>query len=260
MNLFTALANDFTVVLLLDFDFFGNARDQIVNILLDHGNGLVDTVARALDLDDVGDLFALLEDGLESEECYKTYLWSAWERDLNTTTVARDFVDELGASLSELLVVLFWDGDILLLDQGELLDHFLEHGLGLVDPGSGTNNGDNVLFGVVWSWDGDSATGFLADFLHISTVSANQELVVLWWGGDLGVEGLEAKRGGLVHQGLLGGFDAGFLATNGDQLGFSIRGEVNDSVFTLELLDTFAAGANEGLVQLGLDADLLLDN
>ena len=67
MNLFTALANDFTVVLLLDFDFFGNARDQIVNILLDHGNGLVDTVARALDLDDVGDLLTLLEDGLESE-------------------------------------------------------------------------------------------------------------------------------------------------------------------------------------------------
>ena len=60
--MFSSLANDITMEVFFNFNFFGDLSNEIVGMLLDHCNGLVDTVARSLDLDDVGDFLALLED------------------------------------------------------------------------------------------------------------------------------------------------------------------------------------------------------
>lgn len=60
LDLFATLANDLAVVLLLDLNLLSDARNQIVDVLLDHHDCLIDAVARALDLDNVADFFTLL--------------------------------------------------------------------------------------------------------------------------------------------------------------------------------------------------------
>ena len=61
MDLFASLANDITMEVFFNFNFFSDLSNEIVGMLFDHGDGLVDTVTWTLDLDSIRYFFALLK-------------------------------------------------------------------------------------------------------------------------------------------------------------------------------------------------------
>ena len=65
LDLFSSLANDITMEVFFNFNFFGDLSNEIVGMLFDHCNCLIDTVTRALDLDSIGDLFTFLKNNFE---------------------------------------------------------------------------------------------------------------------------------------------------------------------------------------------------
>ena len=73
LDLFSSFANDITMEVLFNFNFFGDLSNEIVGMLFDHSNGLIDTITRTLDLDSIRDFFTFLKANFELSKTFEFF-------------------------------------------------------------------------------------------------------------------------------------------------------------------------------------------
>ena len=96
-------------------------------------------------------LLHLPENNFELKPKYsdKNYLWWSWERNLNTTTFGRDFINEFSSSGSKVFVILLWYNNFLLLNWSQFSNLLIKNCLCLFHTGFSSQNGNNILFIII---------------------------------------------------------------------------------------------------------------